>query len=198
MKNILCLVAVVGISGAAIGPAMAGVETVPTPQALWQKIQVLQKNHAIMPESSPFQAGSRTVDAFTIDLANAAAVQSISQAGGIVHVTRYENGSLLVKENFNKNRKPTGVTAMLKFDGYDRADRNWVMAAYKPDGTLISFGKIGSCIACHTMVEKQDFVFAPPPQQLLSIRTWKAFFPKQEMNPAYVSLLKEHPEAIVR
>lgn len=184
--------------GAGIGIAMAGVESVPTPQALWQEIQVLQKNQAIMPESSPFQAGSRTVDAFTIDLANAAAVQSISQAGGIIHVSRYKNDSLLVKENFNKNRKPTGVTAMLKLAGYDAADRNWVMAAYKPDGTMVSFGKIGSCIACHTMVQKQDFVFAPPPQQLLSIRTWKAFFPKQEMNPAYVSLLKEHPEAVVK
>ncbi|MGE4270972.1 MAG: cytochrome P460 family protein [Acidithiobacillus sp.] len=151
-----------------------------------------------MPESRPFQVGSRTVDAFTTDLANPAAVQSIAQAGDIIHVSRYADHSLLVKENYGMDKQLTGVTAMLKLSGYDAGDRNWVMAAYKPDGTVVAFGKIGSCIACHTMVRQQDFVFAPPTQQLLPVGTWKAFFPKQEMNPAYVALLKEHPEVVVK
>ncbi|MEY2341553.1 cytochrome P460 family protein [Acidithiobacillus sp. IBUN Pt1247-S3] len=185
------------IAVAGLGTAWASSTDIPSPQALWQQIQVLQKEHAIMPESRTFQAGSRIVDVHTTDLASAAAIQSIKKAGGIVKVSKYENGSLLVKENYNQEKKLTGVTAMLKAKGYDASDRNWVMAAYKPDGTVAAFGKIGSCIACHVMVSKQDFVFAPPPQQLLSVKTWKAFFPKQEMNPVYVTMIKTHPKAVV-
>ena len=198
MNRVVELSLAVGIAVAGLGSACANTAAaVPTPQALWRQIQALQTQHAIMPESHLFQAGSRTVDVYTVDLANAAAIQSIKKAGGIVKVGKYENGSLLVKENYNQNKKLTGVTAMLKAKGFDAGDRNWVMAAYKPNGALAAFGKIGSCIACHVMVTRQDFVFAPPPQQLLSVKTWKAFFPKQEMNPVYVAMIKAYPKAVV-
>jgi len=177
--------------------ACAGV-AVPSPQALWKEIQGLQKAHAIMPESTPYQVGSRTVDPYTTDLANAAAIRSIQRSGGIAKVTRYENGSLVVKENYNSHKQLVGVTAMLKLRGYDAGDRNWVMAAYKPSGANVAFGKVGTCIACHVLVRQQDFVFAPPPAQLLPVSTWKAFFPKQEMNPAYLALLKKYPNRVVR
>ncbi|MBU2741054.1 hypothetical protein HAP67_05095, partial [Acidithiobacillus albertensis] len=41
----------------------------PSPEALWKEVQILQKTHAIMPGSTPFQLGSRTVDPYTVDLA---------------------------------------------------------------------------------------------------------------------------------
>ncbi|PKY10964.1 hypothetical protein B1757_06930 [Acidithiobacillus marinus] len=119
-------------------------------------------------------------------------------AGGILKVTRYADGSLVVKENFNVNKQLVGITAMLKAANFDPTDRNWVMASYNPAGKVLSFGKVGSCIACHVLVRHQDLVFAPPPTQLLPITTWKAFFPKQEINPVYVALIKHHPEALVR
>ncbi len=81
--------------------------------------------------------------------------------GGVVRVTRYPAGSLLIKENFNTRKKLVGVTAMLKLPHYDGADRNWVMAAYSPQGKPLAFGKVGSCIQCHMVARKQDFVFAP-------------------------------------
>ncbi|WP_077272743.1 cytochrome P460 family protein [Acidithiobacillus caldus] len=180
-------------------PALAFASVpVPSPQALWKEIQGLQKAHAIMPESTPYQVGSRTVDPYTTDLANAAAIRSIQKSGGITKVTRYENGSLVVKENYNSRKRLVGVTAMLKLRGYDAGDRNWVMAAYKPSGANVAFGKVGTCIACHVLVRQQDFVFAPPPAQLLPVSTWKAFFPNQGMNPAYLALLKKYPHRIVR
>ncbi|MDD3760266.1 MAG: hypothetical protein PHO57_05475 [Acidithiobacillus sp.] len=151
MKSIIVLLTVVGMLG--LGSALAGTESVLTAQALWQEIQILQQNHVIIPESRPYQVGSRTVDAFTTDLANAAAVQSIAQAGSIIHVSRYADHSLLVKENYGMDKQVTGVTAMLKLSGYDAGDRNWVMAAY---------------------------------------------FPKQEMTPAYAALIQKHPEVVVK
>lgn len=39
-------------------PVMA---TTVTPAALWQEIQTLEKAHATMPESTPFQVGSRKI-----------------------------------------------------------------------------------------------------------------------------------------
>jgi len=170
----------------------------PTPAGLWQQIQTLQASHALMRGSRAGQPGSREVDVYTTDLANAAANDAIAAAGGILNVKRYPDGALVVKENENADRKLTGITAMLKLSGYDKADRDWVMAAYKPDGQVVSYGKVQSCIACHLMVTQQDLVFAPPPEQLLPVSVWKAFFPKQAMSAQYVKLLEQHPEAVVK
>ncbi|MHB8346479.1 MAG: cytochrome P460 family protein [Acidiferrobacterales bacterium] len=179
-------------------PTLSFAAQVPNPASLWHDIQVLQKNHSLMLESKPYQLGSRSVDVYTTDLANSAENDAIRKAGSIVKVKRYPNGALVVKENFDASRKLTGVTAMLKLDGYDKTDRNWVMAAYKPNGQVVAYGKVQACISCHTMVTRQDFVFAPPPQQLLPVSVWKAFFPTQQISPQYAQLLKRYPEAIVK
>lgn len=67
-----------------------------------------------------------------------------------------------------------------------------------PAGKVVSYGKVSSCIACHVMVSKTDFVFAPPPFQMLPVSVWKAFFPKQAISPLYRSLLATHSEAVVK
>ncbi len=170
----------------------------PSPSELWNEVQTLRMNNALMVGSKAYQPGSRTIDAYTIDLANKAENDAIRKAGSIQKVTRYPNGALVVKENFNEQRKLTGITAMLKLDGYDPADRNWVMAAYTPAGKVVGYGKIPACIACHTMVTKQDFVFAPPPDQMLPVSVWKGFFPKQDIAPVYAELLRTHADAIVK
>lgn len=179
-------------------PALSSAAQAPSPVALWHDVQALQKSHALMLKSKPYQLGSRTVDVYTTDLANTTENDAVRKAGSIEKVKRYPSGALVVKENYDINRKLTGITAMLKLDGYDKADRNWVMAAYKPNGQVVSYGKVQACISCHTLVTQQDFVFAPPPEQLLPVSVWKAFFPKQQISPQYAQLLKQHPEAIVK
>ena len=193
-------VALLGMSAvlAVITAVSLAATPAPRPMALWRTVQVLRTADARMFESAAYQPGSRAVDAYTIDLANPSANDAIRKAGGITNVRRYPNGALLVKENFNLHRRATGVTAMLKLSGYDPADRNWVMAAYTPAGKVIAYGKVPACIACHAMVSTQDFVFAPPPKQLLSVAIWKAFFPKQTITSAYEQLLRWHPAAVVR
>ncbi|MDA8382624.1 MAG: cytochrome P460 family protein [Betaproteobacteria bacterium] len=179
-------------------PALARTIQPPSPSQLWHDIQILQKNNALMLRSKAYQPGSRTVDVYTVDLANAPANSAIRKAGSIAAVRRYPDGALLVKENFDASRKLTGITATLKLDGYDKSDRNWVWAAYAPTGKIVSYGKVQACIACHAMVNTQDVIFAPPPDQLLPVSVWAAFFPKQKMSPNYVRLLRAHPERIVR
>ncbi len=195
--------------------AIAATSTaVPKPEDLWKQIQALEASNAIMAQSHPFQLveaesaimaqshpfqlGSRTVDYYTTDLSNRPVNEAIHKAGKITAVTRYPNGSLMVKVNYDKNKSLTGITAMLKVDGFDAADRNWLMAQYSPTGKVVAYGKVSSCINCHSIVTKQDFNFAPPPTQLLPIPIWKAFFPTQTISPAYAALLKQHPEAVVK
>ena len=170
----------------------------PSPQALWRQIRFLARTHAVMPGSHPFQPGSRTVDLFTVDLANGTARAAILRAGGIRRVLRYPVGSLLIKENYDPKRKLDGVTAMLKLAGYDPTDRNWVMAAYRPQGRVVAYGRVASCIGCHALASRSDFAFAPPPRVLLSVAVWRAFFPEQKISPLYRRLLALHPRAIVR
>ena len=196
MRRLLIL----GFTGvlSAIPVASLAATEAPSAAALWHQVQALQKSHALMLGSKAYQPGSRTVDAYTIDLANRAENDAIRKAGSVEKVRRYPNGALVVKENFNEQRKLTGVTAMLKLDGYDKSDRDWVMAAYSPTGKVVGYGKVPACIACHTMVSKQDFVFAPPPGQLLPVAVWKAFFPKQDIAPVYAQLLRSHGDAVVK
>ncbi|MBS3025415.1 cytochrome P460 family protein [Acidiphilium multivorum] len=151
-----------------------------------------------MPGSHALQPGSRLVDFYTTDLSNKVATEKIKLAGSIVDVTKYPDGSLLVKNNYKKNHELGSITAMLKMTGYDKANRNWVMAAYSPTGKVIAYGKVASCDACHAFVAKSDFVFAPPPTQLLKVSIWKAFFPKQKISPTYVALLAKYPNAIIK
>ncbi|WP_226821957.1 cytochrome P460 family protein, partial [Acidithiobacillus ferridurans] len=102
----------------------------------------------------------------------------MAKTGGILKVHRYPSGALVVKENFAKDKKPTGVTAMLKLTGYDSADRDWVMAAYDPRGKILAYGKMGSCIACHVMVRKPDLVFCSPADPTPTAFYLEGVFPK--------------------
>ena len=142
------------LSATTFGLASAATSA-PPPNALWKNIKLLQEHHSLMLGSHAFQPGSRVVDVYTTDLANARENEAVRRAGSVAAVTRYPDGSLVVKENYDAHKKLTGVTAMLKLKGYDRADRDWVMAAYKPDGQVVSYGKVQACIACHAMVLKQ-------------------------------------------
>ena len=132
--------------------------------------------------------GSRMADYYTIDRANSIAVKGAAR--GVRHVRRFPAGSLYIKENFDEHKVLKTVTAMLKVPGYDRADRNWLMAAYKPNGQVIAYGRVASCIACHAEARTTDFTF--PPLTQLPISTVHTFFPHQAISPRYRALLAAH------
>lgn len=171
----------------------------PSPSLLWREVlDLIRDPRTILPGSHPNQPGSRTIDAHTTDFVNATARQAILHAGSVLYLRRYPAGSLLVKENFLRDGRESGVTAMLKLPGYDPADRNWVMASYSPAGRVIAYGKVASCIGCHAIVRRQDFVYAPPPTQLLPVSIIEAFFPGQKITALYRKLIAKHPHAVVR
>ena len=80
-------------------------------------------------------------------------------------------GSVIVKENFNKDKKLMAVTVMYKSKGYDREHKDWWYAKYMPDGKVATMkmknsdkvmklaGKAKGCIMCHESADGKDFAF---------------------------------------
>ena len=161
--------------------------TAPAPAALFKEVKALMAYGKLLPGSHLYMYGARMADYYTIDRANAPAITSAT-AHGVAGVKRFPDGSLLIKENFDQHKRLQTITAMLKLPGYDAQDRNWVMAAYKPDGTPLFYGKVASCINCHAIARTTDFVF--PPLEHLSVGIVQAFFPGQPLSPQYLRLVK--------
>ena len=163
----------------------SAVVKVPTPAALYRKVRALEDHGALLPGSHLWMYGSRMADYYTIDKANAVSVRAATR--GVQHVTRFPAGSLYIKENFDDHKVLKTVTAMLKVPGYDAGDRNWLMALYKPNGQVVAYGKVQSCISCHAIARRTDFTF--PPLTRLPIATVKTFFPHQPISPRYRALI---------
>ncbi|MHB8252270.1 MAG: cytochrome P460 family protein [Acidiferrobacter sp.] len=165
--------------------ATAAIVKAPEPATLFQEVRALENGGGLLPGSHLWMYGSRMVDYYTIDRANTIAIKAAAK--GVGHVKRFPAGSLYIKENFDDHKVLKTVTAMLKVPGYDNADRDWLMAAYKPDGKVIAYGRVQSCISCHALARQTDFTF--PPLTRLPIVTVQSFFPHQVISPQYRALL---------
>lgn len=75
-------------------------------------------------------------------------------------------GSVIVKENFGKDKKLMVVTVMYKSKGYDAGHKDWWYAKYMPNGQIAMMkqmkiaGKVNTCIQCHSNADGEDYVFA--------------------------------------
>lgn len=85
--------------------------------------------------------------------------------------TSYPAGSIVVKEKqrlgfqietaigWRWDGSGSGVGVMIKRKpGFDETNNNWEYC-YFEDNTKVEFGKIKSCIECHTKAKKSDFIF---------------------------------------
>ena len=85
-------------------------------------------------------------------------------------------GSILVKENYGKDRKTLmAVTVMYRTKGYDSKHNDWYWVKYAPDGSVAKVpnmpkfpkkmwgmpiaGRFPSCIMCHDGADGKDFAF---------------------------------------
>jgi len=80
-------------------------------------------------------------------------------------------GSIIVKENFSKDKKLMIVTVMYKSKGYDPEHNDWWYAKYMPDGKVATMkmkgsdkvmklaGKVQGCINCHEDAGGEDYAF---------------------------------------
>ena len=158
-----------------------------TSDGLFKKVEPLLHNGKLLQGSHIYMNGARLADYYTIDRVNEPAFLSVKTR--VSAVNTFNNASILIKENFNKQKVLQTIAVMYKQKNFDPHDNNWVMALYKADGSNISFGKVKACINCHAMASSSDFVF--PPLHRLPVSVVESFFPGQQISPAYIHLLKK-------
>ncbi len=67
-------------------------------------------------------------------------------------------GSIIVKESFNADKKPTNVSVMAKVPGYNPEYGDWFWAQYDPRGKVLVEGRVESCEECHEGVKDNDYI----------------------------------------
>ena len=73
---------------------------------------------------------------------------------GMSNLDQPPNGSIFVKEQFDKDKQLSGFTVMKKIDGYDPENNDWFWAIADTDGQITNAGQLNSswtssCIDCH-------------------------------------------------
>ena len=68
--------------------------------------------------------------------------------------------AIIVKENYNKEKKLVALTPMYKVKAYNPDAGDWFWAKYATDGKIMAEGKVDGCINCHSKVKQDDYLFS--------------------------------------
>ncbi len=71
-------------------------------------------------------------------------------------------GSIIVKENMNIDKKFVKMTVMAKIKGFNPEGGDWFWAAFSPDGEVLAEGVPAGCFNCHTGMKDNDYVIVRP------------------------------------
>jgi len=69
------------------------------------------------------------------------------------------DNAILVKENYNEEKKLLSVTTMYKVKNYNPEAGDWFWAKYGTDGKIMEEGKVNSCIGCHNIKSSDDYIY---------------------------------------
>ena len=87
------------------------------------------------------------------------------------HADTLPDGSIIVKENYDKSQRLVAVTVMYRSKGYNRAHGDWWWGKFTPDGKAATMampnsnrvmklvGKPKGCIECHSGSDGDDYAF---------------------------------------
>ena len=79
-------------------------------------------------------------------------------------------GSIVVKENYNADKKLTSITLMAKVKGFSSEYGDWFWANYTPEGKVKVAGEVSSCISCHEGKRDNDYIIIKPLDKALPSR----------------------------
>lgn len=74
-------------------------------------------------------------------------------------------GSIIVKENMNRNNEVLKITVMAKIEDYNDEGGNWFWAAYSPKGEVLAEGTPKGCVSCHSGMKNNDYIIVRPLDQ---------------------------------
>lgn len=67
-------------------------------------------------------------------------------------------GTIIVKENMNRDKVIQKLTVMAKVEGYNPEGGDWFWAAYSPDGEVLAEGTPKGCVSCHQGMKGNDYI----------------------------------------
>lgn len=70
-----------------------------------------------------------------------------------------DNNSIIIKENYTSDKKLKEITVMYKVKGYNPEGGDWFWVKYDPKLKIVVEGKANKCIACHSKVKSNDYIF---------------------------------------
>jgi len=115
--------------------------------------QIPYQKWALWPGKEKLSKGTEPHGAFVTVYVNYAALDSINKAAGMA-----EN-SIVVKENYDLNKKLTSITTMMKVTGYNPEGGDWLWVRFGPDSKLTDEGKVKMCLVCHTAAKANDYIY---------------------------------------
>ena len=71
----------------------------------------------------------------------------------------FDNGAIIVKENYMPDKTLAAITVMYKVEDFDPEAGDWFWAKYAPDGTIQAEGQPKGCLNCHGDKAGNDWVF---------------------------------------
>ena len=111
------------------------------------------KKWALWPGKGKKFKGTEPHGSLLTNYVNDIALKSIKKKKGMA------NNSIIVKENYAPNKKLVAVTAMYKVKGYDPDGGDWFWVKYDAKFEVLAEGKVKGCMACHSTVKDNDFIF---------------------------------------
>jgi len=106
------------------------------------------------PGKGELYPGKEPHGSFLTTYVNDIALDSINKANGMAY------GSIIVKENYDANKKPAALTVMYKVKDYNPDAGDWFWAKYDPEFNILAQGKIQACITCHSQMKDNDYIFS--------------------------------------
>jgi len=152
MKKMIISMSVMFIFLATAVMAVAGMMS-PDPGQLWTKItkESPYTQWSFWPDHADMQPGRAPHGPLHKVYVNDEALTSTMPSA--------KYGSIVVKENYGKDRLLKAITVMYKVTDYNTDSGDWFWAKYSPDGKADKFGKPAGCIACHSSAADNDFIF---------------------------------------
>jgi hypothetical protein len=73
---------------------------------------------------------------------------------------RLPDGAILIKENYNRQKKLLSTTVMYRLEGYNPAAGDWFWLKISPNRLILEEGRVKECIECHRAVQNNDWIFS--------------------------------------
>ncbi len=111
------------------------------------------QNWALWPGKGKLYKGKEPHGSLLTTYVNEVALDSIKKAQGMT------DRAMIVKENYDANKKLMAVTVMYKVKGYNPEGGDWFWAKYDPKMEIQAEGKVKECMDCHGTVKDNDYIF---------------------------------------